>query len=81
MALSLGTTMIMKHQSQIVGNIGLFYVCYRLSLLGWNECRQPETPEESTSSPIPLTPQFSKAFKSNRCQRLIQSRLEQRSTS
>src|SRR5438128_1609323 len=23
-------------ESQIVGNVGLFYVCYRLSLLGWN---------------------------------------------
>ena len=22
--------------SQIVGNIGLYYVCYKLSLLGWN---------------------------------------------
>jgi len=36
MALSLVTTTIPKHQSQIVGNIGLFYVCYRLSRLGWN---------------------------------------------
>lgn len=27
---------ILKHEQQIVGNIGMFYVCYRLSLLGWN---------------------------------------------
>ncbi|MBN2427013.1 MAG: hypothetical protein JXK94_01600 [Deltaproteobacteria bacterium] len=26
----------MKHDSQIVGNIGLYYACYKLSLLGWN---------------------------------------------
>ncbi len=26
----------MKRDPQIVGNIGLFYVCYKLSLLGWN---------------------------------------------
>jgi len=25
-----------KLESQIVGNIGLYYVCYRLSQLGWN---------------------------------------------
>lgn len=25
-----------KHATQIVGNIGLFYACYRLSRLGWN---------------------------------------------
>jgi len=24
------------HNNQTVGNIGLYYVCYRLSLLGWN---------------------------------------------
>lgn len=36
MTLSLVTTAIKKHESQIVGNIGLFYVCYRLSRLGWN---------------------------------------------
>jgi hypothetical protein len=23
---------------QTVGNIGLFYVCYRLSRMGWNVC-------------------------------------------
>ena len=28
--------MIPKPEAQIVGNIGMFYVCYRLSLLGWN---------------------------------------------
>ncbi len=26
----------MKYPAQIVGNIGLFHVCYKLSLLGWN---------------------------------------------
>ncbi len=26
----------MKRPPQIVGNAGLFYACYRLSLLGWN---------------------------------------------
>jgi len=26
----------MKHPAQIVGNIGLFYACYKLSILGWN---------------------------------------------
>lgn len=26
----------MNHRPQIVGNIGLYYVCYRLSKLGWN---------------------------------------------
>jgi len=26
----------MKLDSQIVGNAGLYYTCYRLSLLGWN---------------------------------------------
>ena len=36
MTLSFVTTAITKHQTQIVGNIGLFYVCYRLSRLGWN---------------------------------------------
>ena len=36
MTLSLVTTAITKHEPQIVGNIGLFYVCYRLSRLGWN---------------------------------------------
>jgi hypothetical protein len=25
-----------KNNNQVVGNIGLFYVCYRLSLFGWN---------------------------------------------
>ena len=25
-----------KRNNQTVGNIGLYYVCYRLSLLGWN---------------------------------------------
>lgn len=25
-----------KHPSQIVGNIGLYYACYKLSALGWN---------------------------------------------
>ena len=25
-----------KRQTQIVGNAGMYYVCYRLSLLGWN---------------------------------------------
>ena len=25
-----------KNPPQIVGNIGLFYACYRLSMLGWN---------------------------------------------
>lgn len=29
-------TRIAKHDAQIVGNIGLFYACYRLSCLGWN---------------------------------------------
>jgi hypothetical protein len=29
-------TTIVKHEAQIVGNIGLFYVCYRLSKMGWN---------------------------------------------
>ncbi len=29
-------TMIVKHEPQIVGNIGLFYACYRLSRIGWN---------------------------------------------
>lgn len=28
--------MITKREAHIVGNIGMFYVCYRLSLLGWN---------------------------------------------
>ena len=36
MTLSLVTTAITKHEPQIIGNIGLFYVCYRLSRLGWN---------------------------------------------
>ena len=27
---------ITKHEAQIVGNIGMFYACYRLSRLGWN---------------------------------------------
>lgn len=27
---------IMAHPNQIVGNIGLFYACYKLSALGWN---------------------------------------------
>ena len=26
----------MGHPNQIIGNIGLFYACYRLSALGWN---------------------------------------------
>ena len=26
----------MKLDSQIVGNVGLYFTCYRLSLLGWN---------------------------------------------
>jgi hypothetical protein len=26
----------MKLDAQVVGNAGLYYVCYRLSLLGWN---------------------------------------------
>ncbi len=26
----------MKLNAQVVGNAGLYYVCYRLSLLGWN---------------------------------------------
>lgn len=26
----------MRLDNQIVGNAGLYYVCYRLSLLGWN---------------------------------------------
>lgn len=26
----------MKKKSQVTGNVGLYYVCYRLSLLGWN---------------------------------------------
>lgn len=26
----------MKHPNQITGNIGLFWVCYKLSQLGWN---------------------------------------------
>lgn len=26
----------MKLDSQITGNVGLYYCCYRLSLLGWN---------------------------------------------
>jgi hypothetical protein len=25
-----------KYPNQIIGNIGLFYTCYRLSALGWN---------------------------------------------
>ena len=25
-----------KHEPQIIGNIGMFYACYRLSCLGWN---------------------------------------------
>ncbi len=25
-----------KKPSQVVGNAGLFYVCYKLSMLGWN---------------------------------------------
>jgi hypothetical protein len=25
-----------KHSAQVVGNIGMFYVCYRLSRIGWN---------------------------------------------
>ena len=25
-----------RHEPQIVGNIGLFYVCYRLCRIGWN---------------------------------------------
>lgn len=28
--------MTQKHAPQIVGNMGLFYTCYQLSLLGWN---------------------------------------------
>ncbi len=28
--------MTTKHEAQIVGNIGLFYACYRLSRIGWN---------------------------------------------
>jgi hypothetical protein len=28
--------MAQKHAPQIVGNMGLFYTCYQLSLLGWN---------------------------------------------
>jgi len=28
--------MSQKHAPQIVGNMGLFYACYQLSLLGWN---------------------------------------------
>jgi hypothetical protein len=26
----------LKHDSQVVGNAGLYYTCYRLSKLGWN---------------------------------------------
>ncbi|MFQ5713351.1 MAG: hypothetical protein ACE5GU_04910 [Candidatus Scalinduaceae bacterium] len=26
----------MKKNTQITGNIGLYYVCYKLSLMGWN---------------------------------------------
>ncbi|RKY55023.1 MAG: hypothetical protein DRP96_13050 [Candidatus Neomarinimicrobiota bacterium] len=26
----------MKLDSQVVGNVGLYFACYRLSLLGWN---------------------------------------------
>lgn len=26
----------MNHKPQIVGNIGLYYICYRLSRMGWN---------------------------------------------
>ena len=26
----------MKRDSQVVGNIGLYFACYKLSLLGWN---------------------------------------------
>lgn len=26
----------MKLETQIVGNIGMFYACYELSLMGWN---------------------------------------------
>lgn len=27
---------VLKLHSQVVGNVGLYYVCYRLSLMGWN---------------------------------------------
>jgi len=27
---------MMKKNSQVTGNIGLYYVCYTLSLMGWN---------------------------------------------
>src|SRR5437879_4158275 len=30
------TELMMALNHQTVGNIGLYYVCYRLSLLGWN---------------------------------------------
>ena len=26
----------MKKDNQITGNVGLYYVCYRLSIMGWN---------------------------------------------
>ena len=26
----------MKLDAQVVGNVGLYYVCYKLSRLGWN---------------------------------------------
>ncbi len=25
-----------RNRNQVVGNVGLFYVCYKLSRLGWN---------------------------------------------
>jgi hypothetical protein len=27
---------VIKHEPRIIGNIGMFYACYRLSCLGWN---------------------------------------------
>ena len=30
------TNLVVKLHSQVVGNVGLYYVCYRLSLMGWN---------------------------------------------
>jgi hypothetical protein len=33
---SSGAGLISKLQPQITGNVGLYYCCYKLSLLGWN---------------------------------------------
>ena len=50
--------MVIKLNPQVVGNVGLYYVCYKLSLQGWNvmptarnargiDCDTPRTPPGS----------------------------------